>query len=671
MKRLLVFLLLAVITVLAVPSEAYARLPYVTTYFDKNQGTWTRIQDFYKPVNAFNDGFDEPVDIQIDASDKVYVVDKGSDSVFVLDDDGKLITTIYAKDGPGSLDAPEGVFVASDGKIYVADTGNGRIAVFKSDGTFLQAYAKPDSPLLASDPFIPTKLVVDRRGVMYVNMKASYQGLIRINPKGQFMGYFGANKAHQSFMNWIKKLVLNKEQLKKETPSLPKPIANVSIDADGFIYTTSGGDFGKAAIRKLNAGGVDAFNGREFQHSHGIVDVAIDGNGFMYNIDQDFGGINVFDRNGDVLFDFGMTNVNTQQFGVFGFPTSIAIDSKNNIWVADSGTSTVHKFRRTDFGNDVMQALVMYADGRYEDSKPYWDRVFERNEMFTGTYQGLGQVYLEEGDNAKALDYMKESFDTKGYSEAFWEIRLDWLQHHFLALLIGIVIIAVILTYLPRTVRRLLKRKPLPKSFDRPLADIRNFFYTMFHPYEGFYQMKEARVAPWIIIILLVAVVAMKVIATYYTGFLFHPVDLSELDLYKDLGLFVAPWVTWVIANYLVCSVKDGEGKFREVIQGSTYALAPYLAFSIPILILSNILSLNESVLIHSLSSVMMLWMLSMFFVMTQVIHNFEFVQTIKNSLITVFAISIIWLFGFIIFGLSTNLYDFFYQLYKEVSMYR
>lgn len=671
MKRMLVFLLLAAIAVLAVPSETYARLPYITTYYDKNQGTWTRIQDLYKPVSAFNEGFDDPVDVYIDANDKVYIADKGNDSVFVLDDDGNLITKIFAEEGPASLDSPEGVFVTPDGTIYVADTGNQRVAVFGSDGAFIREYAKPESSILSNEHFVPTKLVVDRRGVMYVNTKASYQGLVRINPKGDFMGYFGANKANQSFMNWIKKLILNKEQLKKEVPNLPKPIVNVSIDSDGFVYTSTGGDFGKAAIRKLNAGGVDSFKGKTFAQSHGIVDVTIDGNGFMYNIDQDVGSVSIFDRKGDILFDFGLTNINTQQFGVFGFPTSIAIDSKFNVWVTDSGTSTVHKFRRTDFGNDVMQALVMYADGRYEESKPYWDRVMARNERFTGTYQGLGQVYLQEGKNDIALDYMKESYDTEGYSKAFWELRLAWLQDNFIAFLIGLVIFAAILTYLPRTVRALLKRKPLPKSFDRPLSEIRNFFYTMFHPYEGFYRMKEARVSSWIILLLLLAVVAMKLIATYYTGFLFHPVNLARLNIYRELGIFVAPWVSWVIANYLVCSIKDGEGRFREVIQGSTYALAPYLVFSVPILILSNILSLDEKILITSLTSVMMLWMLAMFFVMTQVIHNFEFMETLKNTLITVFTIAIIWLFGFIIFGLWQNLYDFFYQLYKEVSMYR
>lgn len=125
-----------------------------------------------------------------------------------------------------------------------------------------------------------------------------------------------------------------------------------------------------------------------------------------------------------------------------------------------------------------------------------------------------------------------------------------------------------------------------------------------------------------------------------------------------------------VIANYLVCSVKDGEGRFGEVIQGSTYALAPYLFFSVPIMILSNIVTLDERVIVDALNAIMYIWMAVMMLVMTQVIHNFDFLETIKNIAITIFTIGLIWLFAFIVFGLSYNLYDFFYQLYKEVTLY-
>ena len=90
---------------------------------------------------------------------------------------------------------------------------------------------------------------------------------------------------------------------------------------------------------------------------------------------------------------------------MLGFPTSIGVDSKFGVWISDSRTGTIHKFGRTEFGSDVMNALGLYIDGKYEESKPYWDRVYARNEMYNGTFQGLGKVYLHENNNEEAFHY--------------------------------------------------------------------------------------------------------------------------------------------------------------------------------------------------------------------------------------------------------------------------
>ncbi|MWV42113.1 hypothetical protein GRF59_00585 [Paenibacillus sp. HJL G12] len=670
MKKWFSLLLVFMAVLTALPGTAMAKLPYMTAYYDPNQLSWFRIQPIYSPAGAFSADFGEPADLHVADDDRVYVADKKKDRIAVLSRYGKLLRIIGDAEGSGKLSGPEGVFVTPGNEVYVADSGNQRIAVFDENGRFRREYQKPDTPLLGSEHFVPVKLVVDRRGVMYIELNSSYQGLLRLNPKGEFMGYFGANKADQSMLNWLKKLVLNKEQMSKEKGALPKPITNVALDRDGFLYTATAGGEGKGAIRKLNAGGVDGFKNKTLENGHGIVDVAIDPEGFLYNVDLDSMRINIYDRSGQAMFEFGDVDKETQQYGVLGFPTGIGIDSQHAIWISDSATNTVHKYVRTAFGSSVLQALGLYADGKYEESKPYWEAVYARNDMYNGTFQGLGKVYLHEDRNDEALSYMKAAFDTDGYSKAFWQIRMDWLQRHFVALVTSLIALLLAVYFGRRAVRAYLVRHPFPVSWKDPLAYIRNLGYVLIHPYEGFYKIKEARIPAWITLFLLCLVIGIKLCRVYLTGFLFHPVDLSEVNLVKELALFALPWVTWIIANYLVCSIKDGEGRFREVIQGSVYALSPYVFFSVPTILLSNIASLDEAVIIHALNVVMTVWLLAMFIVMTQVIHNFEFLETLKNSAISVFTILTIWLFGFIVFGLSYNLYDFFYELYKEVNIH-
>lgn len=670
MNKFIAMLLLVGLSLACAAQVAEAKLPYRTYYYDQNQGQWQRIQAVYTPVQPVAIGLDEPVDLTVGGDGNIYVADKGNSRIYVLRPDGTLLRTIGEEEGEAALSAPEGVFVTPQGLIYVADSGNARIAVFQADGAFMRAYGKPAAAAFEGEYFVPQKLVVDRRGVMYIALNTSYQGLVRLSADGDFMGYFGANKARPSLMSWLKKLVLNKEQLEKELANLPLPIKNVALDSEGFIYTATAGGWGQGAIRKLNAGGVDALKNKTVRNGHGIVDMAIDQDGFLYSIDTEEGRVTVYDARGEALFAFSQLSTETQQYGILGFPTAIAVDASNQIWIADSRTKAIHRFTRTAFGKDALAGLALYQAGNYAGSKPYWEAVYMRNDMYNGTFQGLGKVYLQEGNDEQALAYMQLAFDTEGYSRAFWQIRLQWLQQHFLALCAGIIAVLALAVYGSRLLRKWLGSREWLPGLAKFGMDMRNFGYILFHPYEGFYRLKETKVSGAAIVAVLGSVVALKVASLYLTGFIFNPVELSQINLVNSLGLFVLPWATWIAANYLVCSVKDGEGKFREVFQGSTFALVPYLFFSIPILVLSNLVTLNERVLVDALTAIMYLWLLAMFFVMTQVIHNFEFIETLKNSAITLFTIFVIWLFGFLVFGLSFNFYDFFYQLYQEVIFF-
>ncbi|MBP1991805.1 YIP1 family protein [Paenibacillus eucommiae] len=651
------------------PLPVHAGLPYDSYYMDSNSDTWRQSQAVYVPDQVIQLSFMEPVDLYIDDRDLAYVVDRAANQIVVMNRDGNKLLTVGDTEGQGALNAPEGVFVTGDGTIYVADSGNRRIALFSDEGKFLRAYMKPDSSYLTEeDYFVPSKLVVDKRGVMYIVLSGDNRGLFRMDGEGRYTGYFGANKAEQSYTNWVKRLVLNKEQLEKEEANLPQPIVNAAMDAFGFLYTAT--PMAKSGIKKLNAGGVDAFHNRHTWHSVKIIDLAVDRDGFLYGIDFDSGTVTIYDPYGSALFAFGGIDAGTQQKGIFGYPTGIALSSRHDIWVTDSKTKQVLIFVRTGFGQDVLTGTKLYMQGRYEESKPYWEKVRMQNGMLSSIFQGLGKVDLAESKYAQAMDHFKEAYDVDGYSQAFWEVRLQWLQRYLIALLAALVIFILAVRYTLNRFSRYAAKRQWPPKLVRYTKELKDMGSVLIHPYNGFYKMKERKVSFVVMLFILLFAVLVKIMRTYGTGFIFNPVDISMINVFSELAFFTAPWVTWVIANYLVCSVKNGEGRFHEVLQASVYALVPYLFFSIPILILSNVVVLEEQVLVTSLEQIMVIWLCVLFFVMTQVIHNFEFVETLKNSLITVFTVLIIWFFLFVASGLTYNVYDFLYQLQREVAQY-
>ncbi|WP_409342215.1 YIP1 family protein [Paenibacillus sp. MBLB4367] len=656
------------------PSLASAQIPYRTWFVDQETFRQFSIQPLYVPDRVIDGNnmelpLSKPSDLFVASNDHVYIADTGNNRIVELDAAGAYVRSIGQKEGTGKLNEPEGVYVDGSGTVYVANSGERNIVAFAADGQVKNVFAKPESNLLNDDyHFIPTKLVVDKRGVMYVVVKDSYQGLMRLSPEGKFTGFFGANKTKLTWMDRVKRTLLNKEQLAKEVAKRPNAIENVSLTDDGFIITNSFGREFDGQIKKLNAGGVDAFKNKAF-YEWELVDTAVDSNGFLYGMNRLDGVFSIYDPNSNVMFYFGAGEKNARQIGVPSYPTSMAINGKNEIWLADSGLNLIHVYKRTSFGDTFLTAAHLYLEGEYAESKTYWDQLIRENGMLDISFNGLGKIAQVDKDYDTALDLFKKSHDAKGYSDAFWEVRYEWIQNHFLAALVILAITVWALVFLSRRAAAFARKRTWSEAAKQYGGEIRDALYLIIHPYEGFYRLKDRRVSWFVILLILALALGVKLLNMFSAGFIDFPYERGYLNIKFSLGMLIVPWVTWVIANYLVSSVKGGEGRFREVLQASTFALVPFIVMMIPITILTNILVTEEWVVIDLMTQAMWVWIFLLLFVMTQVIHNFDFLEAVKNAGITLFTIGVIWVFVIIMSGLGVNLYDFIMQIYREVTI--
>ena len=75
-----------------------------------------------------NGQFRGSVDIAVDSSGNVYVVDTGNDRVQKFDSNGTFIRTLGSNGtGNGQFSSPESIAVDSSGNVYVVDTFNYRV----------------------------------------------------------------------------------------------------------------------------------------------------------------------------------------------------------------------------------------------------------------------------------------------------------------------------------------------------------------------------------------------------------------------------------------------------------------------------------------------------------------------------------------------------------------
>jgi DNA-binding beta-propeller fold protein YncE/uncharacterized membrane protein (GlpM family) len=666
--------------------SVHASLPYETRSTDAN-GQWIWTPAAFVPAGVWS-GFNAPEDLFVTRNDEIFVADTGNNRIVRMDTTGKITQTypvLNADQEPvdplAKLRKPEGVFVADNGEIYVADTGSRRIAVFAQDGTFIREYLEPQDPTVSQRlSFNPSKVVLDRRGYLYIANKGGYQGLLQMTPEGQFSGFFGANKVSVNWIESLKRRFYTDEQMKDEMLRLPGAVINMAVDNYGFIYTLNRG-MQTGQLRRLNSGGIDLFQQRNFApwiippNTFTFTDISVDQRGFMTSVEVENGEIFQYDADGNLIFRFGGKSENSQRLGLIKRATGVAVLTNGNILVADGELSNIQIFKRTEFGTLVHNAIANYLDGLYQESEQYWQQILTINGNYDRAYQGIGKAQYYKGNYASSGEYFKEARDTQGYSESFWQTRLRWLLNYFgifMSILLVVVIgIPLIRSVLVRT--GVIKPAQAVNAVDRTQlsgwkASFKQSLRVLRHPIAGMTEIGEGLKVPYLFSILLVIIAfIVSLLGKYVVSFLFYARRFEDLNLLSEMRTFFLIWIFWVIASYLIGSVLRGQGTFRKVLAANSIALMPMILFLFPVQWLSNALTLQEGIIYTMLNNGIQLWVLVLIFIGTQAVQNFNFKENLQMVSVSFFTFACLWMFGFVLVGLFVQAYDFFTSLGQEL----
>jgi len=648
-------------------------LPYSTyTYSSSiNEIVWT--QDAYLPLSIAYDLAGEtlttPSDITIDANDIIYVADTGNSRIirYNLKDD------VVLSFGEGILNQPTGVHVDREGSVYVADFGTKQAYKFVYNTITLTfdlavTYSKPiGTPYFSdTDAFDPTKVVTDSGLNVYLLLAGNINGLAEFKNDGSFFGYFGGNRIPDTWDNAIRSIFFDERQRREWFQMIPEPVYNVAVDQAGLILTTTKNNDGYLKLNIAN----DVYS-RSAWGFDTVEDVFVGPFDTVFTITSD-GHIVEYDPNGSVLFIFSGPDSSNQK-GLFKTPTGIAVDSKNNIYVVDSTTNALQVFIPTDFASLVHEAIRLYFDGRYAEALGPWQEVLRMNRLFDLANKGIGDAYFAQGNYAQALEYYKIARDRSGYSAAYWEVRNAALLQSgpvIVWALFGIAFLFLLNKFWPymrivkqgaRNVDGRLRKYPFYRQMTFP-------FYIFKHPIDGFYGIKREKqgsnLSAFVYIMLFFATYILWI---YFTNFQFNPNIPSEIDLFEQIIAVFVPFTLWVFANYLVCSIRDGEGKLSDVFQASSYSLLPMI-ITFPILMLiSQVLTQNEMFVYDTLMTIGVVITIIYFVVMVKEIHYYDMKPTIANILISLFTAIMILAMMLIVYFLLNEIYGVITDIVQEV----
>ncbi len=625
--------------------------------------------------------FKNPRDMITDKDGNVYIADTGNNQIAILDRYFKFktyITTFYNGNTEDKLAAPEGVFV-TENSIWVCDTGNNRLVEFdKKSLEFKQIVAEPESQLLADNAaYKPIAMAIDPYGRIYVVSSSTNQGIIVMNSEGAFVGFIGAQAVTISAWEILWRSFQTDAQRKLTATKTSVIYNNIAISDDGFIYVTTSGiaessvanaitskdRTGKyAPVKMLNPSGDEIMrrNGFwppageiNFKMSGGVstlVDVATGPEKTWSIVDTKREKIYTYDFNGNLLFAFGDTGT---MLGSISNVCAIAYQGTKML-VLDSGSKSLIVYKRTEYGDLLTQAIAAENSLDYDYAIQCWEKVLQRNSNFDAAYVGIGNALYRSADYAEALEYYEKAYDTTNWSESYKMVRKEWMSVWLLPVVAIIIVLIVLLVkflgWAAKVNKRVATDGRARKSFGE---EVLYGFYVIFHPFDGFYDLKHEKRGS---IRASLVFIALTILSFFYQGigqgYVVNPTGRTS-TLWSQAISILVPLFLFVLANWCLTTLFEGEGSFKDIFIASSYSLLPLVLFIAPATLASNWVSLSEVQLIDLLIGIAFVWTIMLLFFGTMVTHDYPLFKnliTIAGTIIAMaFIVFLVLLFGMLL----------------------
>lgn len=696
---------------------AFAATSYGTYIYAKD-GYSMASPDAYTPTMVINSAYiglqtplASPSDIEVDNELNVYIADSDNNRIVVTDRYYKekfIINSFINGNGiPDSLDNPQGVFVGN-GMIYVADTDNKRIAIFhKEDGSFYKIVEEPEDDVFPEGSvYRPIAVAVDSSGRMYIVSSSTYMGVIALNEDAEFQGFIGAQKVTISTMQIIWRFFQTKEQRARSESYIPTEFNNIEIDDRGFIYTTSN-SISKTSqqaavtskgstyspVKKLNTAGNDIMkrngffgfgevwvlsrttseftnqgttvsSGANITNASDIVDIALGEQGTWSVIDSKRQKVYTYDENGALLYIFGDQG---SQLGNLKSIRAICYQGAR-LLLLDKSTASFTIYDRTEYGEILINALKNQNERNYDKAKEDWEAILQRNNNFDAAYIGIGRALHRSGNWNEAMEYYKNAYDTANYSTSFKMFRKEWVSKYILIIPVVIVALCLALTKFFGYATKVNTKVAVSGKKKTFWQEFIYGFHIIFHPFDGFWDLKHEKRGSMRAALVYVGIAILTF--TYQSvgkGYAFNPYNYYVNVFSQALSVLV-PLILWVVANWCLTTLFEGEGSLKDIFIASSYALLPLPLLLVPSVICTHFLTTSEASVITLLESVAWVWVGLLIFFGSMITHDFTLFKNITMVVFTILGMAFLMFVAILFSSMLSNVISFITSIATEIS---
>ena len=137
------------------------------------------------------------------------------------------------------------------------------------------------------------------------------------------------------------------------------------------------------------------------------------------------------------------------------------------------------------------------------------------------------------------------------------------------------------------------------------------------------------------------------------------------IELAKTFGLITV----FVVANWAICTITDGKGKPMEILYTAAYSLIPYVTAQIIKMVLTHILTGEETIIISIITGIGLIWSGLVMFVGLLTIHEYSVGKAVFSVLLTIFGMLVILLLIVMFYTLMGQTLSFVQSIIQEYSL--
>ncbi|NLW56556.1 MAG: hypothetical protein GX050_08085, partial [Firmicutes bacterium] len=403
-------------------------------------------------------------------------------------------------------------------------------------------------------------------------------------------------------------------------------------------------------------------------------------------LDRVRGRIFTYDVDGNLLYVFGGLG---EQLGTF-FPP-VALDCLDDqMLVLDAAKNQVTIFAATDYQRRIHAAIDLYNRGRYDEAAQQWKSILRYNANFDLGYTGIGKALFLKGEYKEAMDNFRLANNRPDYSKAYRLYRKEVIGKNFGWIMFGLLLAVVFMVWL--TTKRkdedvaaqkkkiadlttevqeweALEKRGWRVNLKRTGRALRYALHVVFHPFDGFWDLKhEKRGNLPAASILLALVVLTYVFIRQYTGFIFNQRNLKELNIMLEIFSVIFPFFLWTTINWSLTTLMEGKGSFKDIVIASAYALTPIILINIPLTIISNFLLLEEGAFYYFFFIVSVIWAVALLFFGTMVTHDYDLPKTILVTILIIAGIGVALFIGLVFMDMFNQFLGFIADIYAEIT---